>query len=161
MTFALIGGVAVYLVPSSVFVTNRFINIQTMVHHGLQIVSGIYVAAYYRRRFNRRFYLGGVAIFAVTFTIANILNTVVYDMLVAMGKFEDGFLFNMFYINPRLEIVLPVCKNMFSKLPPVLYIAAYFVVLCALSSDIIRSASHLHEHSRKRLAKKANKGKRA
>ena len=152
MTYGLIGGVAVYLTPYSVFATRVFINIQTMVHHGLQIVSGVYIASYYRRRINKSFYHGGVAVFVVTFTIANLLNTVFYDMLIAKGKIPEGYQFNMFYISPRVGLKLPFFADTFNTLPPITYIAGYFVILSVGAFIVCYVANLLFKFARRSVS---------
>lgn len=136
MTFGIIGGLAVYLVPKSVFINRVFINFQTMIHHGLQIVSGIFTAAYFRRRVNRSFFYGGVKLFFFFFIIANLLNTVGYEALVALGAIEVGDSFNMFYISPRPDQQIPMLSSLIKGIPPVIYIVGYFVVLTLISAFI-------------------------
>lgn len=151
MTIGLIGGVAVYLAPKSVFTTRIFTNFHTMIHHGLQIVSGMYTAFYYRRRLNRRFFHDGIAVFGVTFTIANVLNTAGYDALVSMGKIAEGDPFNMFYISPRADQTVPMCSEMFKSLPPVVFIFGYFILLSFLAWYVIDLAKFIHRKSRRRM----------
>ena len=129
MTVGLIGDIAVYLTPKTVFGTRLFFNIHTMIHHGLQIVSGVYTAIYYRHRINRRFYFDGICVFAILFVIANLLNTVGYDLLVASGLMSEGADFNMFYISPRAEQTVPVLSDLLKSFPPIVYIIGYFVFL--------------------------------
>lgn len=143
MTYGLIGGVAVYLLPSSVFVEAIFINYQTMVHHGIQIVSGIYIAAYYRRKLGKDFYLGGVSVFAVTYTIALLLNTVFYDFLLSSGRIDSEQTFNMFYISPRQGMMLPSLFDFMETLPPVVYMPGYFVALSLAALLIVLASKHL------------------
>ena len=129
MTFALIGGVSVYLVPKTVFQTKAALNIQSMIHHGLQIVLGTFTAAYYRRRINRRFLLGGIGLFTVLYTIANLLNTIGYDMLVSFGLLIEGESFNMFYVSPRADQSIPVFEDILRKMHPSVLIVGYFVLV--------------------------------
>ena len=128
MTFSLIGGIAVYLVPKTVFSVRLALNIQTMVHHGLQIVIGIYTAARYRARINRRFFLGGVGLFAGVYAIANLLNTVGYDFFVARGWMNEGDSFNMFFISPRSDQTVPLFNEFLKSLPPAFLAIGYFLL---------------------------------
>ena len=128
MTFSLIGGIAVYLVPKTVFSVKLALNIQTMVHHGLQIVIGIYTAARYRARINRRFFLGGVGLFAGFYAIANLLNTVGYDFFVARGWMNEGDSFNMFFISPRSDQTVPLFNEFLKSLPPAFLAIGYFLL---------------------------------
>jgi hypothetical protein len=129
MTFALLGGIAVYLVPKTVFVTKAAINVQTMLHHGIQIFTGVYTASYYRRRINRKFFLSGFLLFALFFAVANLLNTVGYDLLVSAGLMESGESFNMFYIGPRPEQTLPIFEELLIGVPRILIPIGYFILV--------------------------------
>ena len=53
-TFSLFAGIAVFLYPNDVFISTIGINIQTMVHHGLQIVLGIFFIVYARKKFSKK-----------------------------------------------------------------------------------------------------------
>lgn len=129
MTFGLIGGVAVYLVPKTVFTFRAAINVQTMVHHGIQIVTGVFTALYYKKRITHRFFFGGVALFGVFFAIANVLNTVGYDFFVRMGWMADGAAFNMFYISPRADQTIPMFEDLVRSVHPAIAIIGYGILL--------------------------------
>ena len=150
MTFALIGGVAVYLTPKTVFSCRVAINVQTMIHHGLQIITGVFTAAYYRHRLNRRFFLGGVSVFAVLFLVANVFNTVGYDFLVSHGFMAEGETFNMFYVSPRADQTTPIFAEIFKSVPPIVFILGYFVVLTLGAALIIYCTKQICAYCEKR-----------
>ena len=60
VTFSLFAGLVVMIYPGDVFIEIIGINIQTMVHHGLQLVIGVFLAAHNRHHLNKRFRLGNV-----------------------------------------------------------------------------------------------------
>ena len=153
MTVSLIGGIAVYLVPKTIFTTKVFCNIQTMIHHGLQIVSGVYTAMYYRRRINKRFYFDGICLFAVMFIIANLLNTVGYDMLVANGLITEGTKFNMFYLSPRADQSIPILSEFLKSFHPAVYIIGYFVLVSLGAIIIMCFTSLVYRISQKQSEK--------
>ena len=153
MTYGLIGGTAVYLFPDTVFTTSIFINIQTMIHHGIQLVSGVFVAFWYRKRINRKFFLGGVAIFGVMFAVANLLNTVGYDLLLSKGIIESGAKFNMFYISPRADQEMPLMSEFFKSLPPSVLIIGYFILL-TVGAFLVTYAVHLIDRFSEKYASK-------
>jgi hypothetical protein len=150
MTFAFIGGLTTYIVPSSIFTTSVFRNIQTVVHHGIQIVSGIYTASHYRRRLSRRLFLLGTALFSVFYLVANLMNTAGYKLFVALGFFEEGDTFNMFYVSPRADQSTPVFDSLFNLISPVAFIVLYFVVLTLISAGIMYAVRKLTELSDRR-----------
>lgn len=149
MTFALIGGISVYTIPQTVFSCNGATNIQTMIHHGLQIVTGVLTAVYYRRRINTRFFIGGVSVFALMIAIACILNTVGYDTFVSLGWMAEGDSFNMFYISPRADQSVPVLSELLKSFPPAVYIVGYFVALTLIAALLTYLFGTLYKLSRK------------
>ncbi len=151
MTIGLLGGVAVYLVPKTVFNSSVIMNVQTMVHHGIQIISGVFTAAYYRRSIKKRFFFRGIAVFAVLFAIANLFNTVGYDALVSAGLLTEGDTFNMFYISPRADQSTPMFSDILKSLDPILYICGYFVVVSLGGAVLMYAEDLVYKLSRKRL----------
>jgi hypothetical protein len=137
MTYAFIGGLAMYLVPEPILGEGVMLNVQTMVHHGLQIVTGAYTAAYYRSRLGVSFFVGGVSLFALFYSVANLLNSVGYDLLVSRGLLAEGASFNMFNLTPRDGQRMHVLSGVVDSLPPFIFIVGYFFVLTAAAALII------------------------
>ncbi|MBQ7343934.1 MAG: YwaF family protein [Clostridia bacterium] len=157
MTYALIGGLSTYIVPSTIFTTSVLRNIQTVVHHGIQIVSGVYTASHYRRRMSRRFFLSGVTLFSALYLVANLLNTVGYKLLVLLGAFEEGYSFNMFYVSPRADQSVPILNELFDLVSPVVFILLYFVVLSLGAALIMYAVYKLTQLSDRKSAEVAGK----
>lgn len=118
-TFVFFAGFAVFLYPNDVFIGLIGINIQTMVHHGLQIVLGIYIMVYYRKKLNIKFYLKSLFTFAATLTVAIVLNLIVHAFI------PDTF--NMFYISPYFDCTLPVLSMIYPLVPYPLFLLIYIV----------------------------------
>lgn len=150
MTFALSGGLVTYILPKTILTGRMMINIQTLIHHGLQIITGVYTAAYYRRKIDRRFFLGGVSVFAVVFAIANLLNTLGYKLFVSLGIMSDGEAFNMFYISPRADQTVPIFSDFFNWFHPIVFIAGYFVVLTLSAALLTYIARTVYTLAQKR-----------
>ena len=150
MTFALAGGLVTYIFPKTILTGRMIINVQTLIHHGLQIITGVYTAAYYRRKIDRRFFLGGVSVFAVVFAIANFLNTVGYKLFVSFGIMADGEAFNMFYISPRADQTVPILSDFFNWFHPIVFIAGYFVVLTLSAALLTYIARTVYTLAQKR-----------
>ena len=123
-TYILLGGLVVLIVPSSVFSVRIYQNIQTMVHHGLQIASCIYIAVYNRKRITFRAFLYGAATFVVAVIIATLFNVATH------AAFPDQRT-NMFFISPYFKRSIPVFNDAWQQLhwlPTILlYIAALSV----------------------------------
>ena len=130
MTFSLFAGLAVFCYPNDVFCEWTGINYQTMIHHGSQILMGVFYAVRYRRRMNVRFFFGGVFVFIVMVLIAMVLNVSVHHYFSLHGI---GDTFNMFYISPYFPCTLPLLSIVWEKLPYIPFACLYFFgfILCA------------------------------
>ncbi len=131
-TFSLFAGIIVMVLPTSVFTSYTVINVQTMVHHGLQVVFGIYMAAYNRHHLNKRFFGWCMIVFGAFASVAMILNLTIYPWLEAQGKWTD---FNMFYISPYVNSDLPVLSAIYPQVPYPVYLIIYvlgFALVAAL-----------------------------
>lgn len=155
IAFSIFGGICVYIFPGDVFTENISINIQTMVHHGIQIVSGVYLASRYRQKLTFKYYLKGAAVFVLLLGLAMLLNEVVHNWLVNGGQ-NDAF--NMFYISPYFDCTLPVLSLIYPKVPYAVFVAIYAFGFIAASAIIFYAAKGITVigHSiRMRLSKNA------
>lgn len=133
-TFSLFGGLAVMAYPGDVFIGMIGINIQTMVHHGSQVVLGILMVAWNRRRMNKTFFTKGVAVFAILAAVAMILNLGVHAALVAA---EMGDLtFNMFFISPYHPCTLPILSLIYPAVPYPVFLALYLLGFTAVAGIV-------------------------
>lgn len=130
---SVLGGLAVFVFPGDVFTTSTLINVQTMVHHGSQIVLGLYSIAYMRKRLSLRFYLSSMPLFAVVLVVAIGLNVAGYHLLQAAGM-DDTF--NMFYVGPYFECTLPVLSSIYKAVPYPVFLFLYILAV-VLGSGII------------------------
>ncbi len=136
-TFSLFGGLAVMIYPNDVFISTIGINIQTMVHHGAQVVLGIFLAAHNRRRLSLSHFLGAVPVFTILVSVAMILNVLVHNVLLAVGNTET---FNMFFVSPYHPCTLPVLSNVYELVPYPVFLFIYlfgFVFVAALVYSVI------------------------
>ena len=102
-TYALMAGICVMLYPSSVFVENVLINIQTMINHGTMVSIGVYLLLCNYVKIEKRTLIEAFKVFVICITIAIVLNEWAY----CCGISNDYY-FNMFYISPHVEGSLPV-----------------------------------------------------
>ena len=123
-TFSLFAGFIVMVLPTSVFNTYAFINMQTMLHHGMQVVLGVGMAVYNRRRLNLPFFASGLITFAGFSAVAMILNITIPKYLAGKG-IETAF--NMFYISPYYNNDLPVLSTLYPMLPYPIYLVVFFL----------------------------------
>ena len=123
-TFSLFAGIIVMILPTSVFTSLAFINVQTMVHHGLQVVFGVYMAAYNRHHLNKRFFAWSMIVFGAFASVALILNVTLAPYLIEKGLTQE---FNMFYISPFMNNDLPVLSTVYTLVPYPVYLIIYII----------------------------------
>ena len=117
-TFSLFAGAAVFCYPGDVFSKILGISIQTMVHHGLQIVLGVFFIVWARKRINMWFYLKAIPVFAVLVSVAIYMNNV----FVLSGSDET---FNMFFISKHFDCTLPVLSIIYPLVPYIAFLMLY------------------------------------
>ena len=132
-TFSLFGGIAVYFYPNDVFVGEIAINIQSMIHHGLQIIIGVFLAVHTRCDMKFRRYIGSVGVFAVLAALALVMNVGMYHIFTA-NSINDTF--NMFFISPYYDCTLPVLSAIYPKVPYPVFLAIYILGFMIISAVV-------------------------
>ena len=122
-TFSLFAGLTVYVYPEQVFISTLGIDIQTMVHHGLQVVLGIYITVRNKERLGWKFMRSGIYVLGALILSAIIMNEVAYYAFMHFGINET---FNMFFISRHYECTLPLLGSFADKLPNALVVLIYF-----------------------------------
>ena len=120
-TFAFFGGLVVYIYPNDVFIETIGICIQTMVHHGSQVLLGIYTAVYMRKSFKIKEAWTAVCAFAVLSGIAILLNETVIHLI------PEDTTFNMFYISRHFDCTLPILCDVYKAVPYALFLPIYLL----------------------------------
>jgi len=123
-TFSLFAGLAVMIYPNDVFISLIGINVQTMLHHGSQVVIGVLIAYHERHRIGKRQFLHGVTVFAAFALIAMVLNIAMHYIHLAHGIDAT---FNMFFISPFHDCTLPVLSIFYPLLPYPLFLICYLI----------------------------------
>lgn len=131
-TYSMFGGLAVFIYPGDVFVSTIGINIQTMVHHGFQIVLAVLFMMRYRDKLSLKFFLKGAAMFVALIGVALILNAVI-------PPFIGDETFNMFYISWQFDCTLPVLSGIYPHVPYPVFLALYVIGL-SIAAFIIMMA---------------------
>ena len=124
--YSLIAGIAVMAYPGDVFIETIGIDIQTMVHHGSQVVLGIYFAVYKRKKIGFKFLLSGLPVLVSFIALALILNIGMYHWMLSAGIDET---FNMFYISPYYDSTLPVFSIIYPLVPYPIFLVLYILAL--------------------------------
>ncbi len=133
MTFALFGGLAVYVFPNDVFIESVIINFQTMIHHGIQVVIGIFFIVRNRHSLDLKRLVKAIPVFAVMVSIAFVLNLTVCPILEANGI---GDSFNMFYVGPHHACTLPLLEMIYPNVPYIVFALMYVLGFCLVSAIV-------------------------
>lgn len=153
IAFSIFGGLCVYAFPGDVFMSYIGINIQTMIHHGIQIIVGVYLASKYRHRLTLKYYLEGGLVFIALVIVALVMNVGVHNALRALGH-DDTF--NMFYISPYHDCTLPLLSSIYPLVPYPVFLAIYvvgFILAAAIIFFAAKGITHLAHSVRMRLKK--------
>ncbi len=137
--FSFVGGVFVLLVPETCFTDRLFVNIQTMLHHGMQVIISLLLVFRYKGRVRLRMYLDSAVVFSVLVSLALILNV---SLNVTFGESVHGF--NMFYIGPFHLELMPALSALATGLPYPVYLFGYMATLSLaafLSYLLLRAVS--------------------
>ena len=138
-SFSFFAGLAVMLYPNDVFISTIGINIQTMIHHGMQLMLGIFVLVHQRRKLTHAYFLRGIFVFSALVLIAMVLNLGVYEIFQNLGM-DDTF--NMFFISPHFDCTLPVLSLFWDLVPYPVFLAIYiigFSLVAALMYYVLRA----------------------
>ena len=143
VTLSLFAGLIVMIYPGDVFSSTISINIQTMVHHGLQLAIGIFLTAHNRHKLNKRFFAWALIVFAVFAVLALVFN-------VAMYYVKPEAPVNMFYISPFVPCTLPVLSAVYASVPFPVYAVVYVLgfalvaaVIYAIEKGIVALCSRI------------------
>lgn len=128
-TFSLFGGLAVMLYPGDVFTEVIGVNAHGMIHHAVQVVFGVSFMIYNRKKLNFNYFLGGVAVYAVMITIAQVLN-------LCGPLFIKDETFNMFFISPYFRCTLPVLSSIYPHVPYPVFFLLYLFGFIAIALGI-------------------------
>lgn len=121
--FALFAGITVFIYPEGIFTKELLISIQSLTHHGIQIITGVFAAVWCRQNYKAKFwtnefYLGGLAVFALMSAIAMTLNLTIQPAV-------EPDTFNMFYISPYRNSSLPVLSSIQPAVPYPVFLCIY------------------------------------
>ena len=114
------GGLVTFIYPGDVFIGTIGVNIQTMFHHGSQIILGIFLMVHERKKLNVWYFLRGMYVFFVMTAIAFFLNV--------MAPLFTNETFNMFYIGPHFPCTLPLLGDVvYPNVPYIVFLLIYII----------------------------------
>ena len=138
-------GVLVCLYTDMVMSRLIFINVQSLIHHGTQVIVGVYIYVWNRKTISIKTTYRTLIAFAITVAIAIITNV----------SFYPNFI-NMFFINPMFITNLPIGNIIQEK-------AGYpvYLILFLIAVSLVTYLTYFVETSFYKLAEKKKLSKEA
>lgn len=118
----LFSGLAVCIYTDMVMTNLIFINIQSLIHHGTQVILGVYIYIWNRKNINIKTVYRTLVAFLVTAAIAIIINI----------SFFPHFI-NMFFINPTIITNLPIGNIVQEKAGYKLFLIGFLSLIALLT----------------------------
>lgn len=119
---SLVAGIAVCVYTKMVTSTLIYINIQTFIHHGSQVVLGVFVYVWNRKNITIKTVYRSLIAFAITAVIAILINVAFYPRFI-----------NMFFINPTRITNLPIGNIVQEKAGYPVYLLAFLSVIALMT----------------------------
>lgn len=129
--FTILGSITTMLYPESCFTSDILINIHTMFLHGGSLVVSIYLLFTKEVLLKYENLLKGFIVFLVFVFIANTMNITFY-----LSGLIGNETFDMFYISPYFESILPVFNIIEPMVPYVVFLLIYMFA-CFLGGHLI------------------------
>jgi hypothetical protein len=140
-SFAIIGGLAVYIAADSVLTGHKFVDFQSMLHHGIQICMGVYIASRYRSVLtNKNFNRATIAFLFMTY-LAILLNVTFTKCFEITGS---SIKINLFFVNPYVRYIPPIIEGIgIEKLPYPVFLFGYITLFILISYLLMKLLSYL------------------
>ena len=119
---SLMAGLAVCIYSDIAVSRYIYINIQTFIHHGSQVVLGVFIYVWNRKNITIKTVYRSLIAFLITAVIAIIINVAFYPHFI-----------NMFFINPTRITNLPVGNIVQEKAGYPVYLIAFLTVIALMT----------------------------
>ena len=139
--YGFVGGLAVYVIPSTVIVDDVLISIQSLTWHGLQIILGCYLIKTQDYGHTIKEMIPGIAWFVVLTLCAMSMNFV---FEICKNAFDIDSSFNMFYISPYYESRILVLGDIWRATNWFIALICYFIGV-SLGASIIWGGAYLYK----------------
>ena len=118
----LAAGIVVCIYPKMATSTLIYINIQTFIHHGSQVILGVFIFVWNRKNITIKTFYRSLIAFAITAAIAIIINVTFYPRFI-----------NMFFINPTRITNLPIGDIVQEKAGYPVYLIGFLSVIALMT----------------------------
>ena len=122
--YTILGSISTMLIPDSCFTSDILVNIHTMYLHLGSFVVSIYLLISNEIKINYSNLLKGFLVFLIFAFLANTMNITFYKI----GIIGDAT-FNMFYISPYFNSILPVFDKIQESIPYIFFLLIYLIAI--------------------------------
>ena len=119
---SLLSGIAVCIYTDMVMSNMIFINVQSLIHHGSQVILGVYVFVWNRKSISFKTVYRSLIAFLITAVIAIIINVSFYPHFI-----------NMFFINPTRITNLPIGNIVQEKAGYPVYLIGFLSLIAVMT----------------------------
>ena len=121
-TYCLAAGIIVFIWPNTLFSGNIFLDFRTLIHHGIQLMTGIVLLVRYFDKFNLKNLLQSSLLFTCFVMLARYLNELFFNT-----NFKGSADVDFFFISPHHEDIFPVFGNIKQLIPNNLFTLGYIL----------------------------------
>ena len=128
-TYSLIGGLAVMLNPATISTTLAFINVQGLVHHGIQCIAGVFIIAHEHAYFEKKSFLHNFLLFLSIVGVVLILNEHAYELAEKL----DVSPWNLFFLSPHTTSNIKIIQQLREVMTHTQFVIGYILTLTLAS----------------------------
>ena len=134
----LLAGIIVCIYTDIVMSTLIYTNVQTLVHHGMQVILGVYIFVWNRKQITIKTYLKSLIVFVALAIVAFIINVSLWPRKT-----------DMFYLNPYLITSIPLGNVVQEKAGFVVYAIGYTLAIFLGSYLTYLTETLIYKHCKK------------
>ncbi len=124
-SYSFVAGLAVLVNPDTIMTTNAYINVQGLVHHGIQFIMGAYILAHEREEFEGVTFLHTTGVFTLMTLFVTVLNELSYPIFTQKGIHP----FNLFFISRQQPGDIDFLTPLIEGLPYPIFWLLYVLVV--------------------------------
>ena len=142
---AVMAGIVVLIYPTMATSRLVYINIQTFIHHGSQVILGIFIYVWNRKTISIKTFYRSMIAFVITVAIAIIINISFYPHFI-----------NMFFINPMITTNLPIGNVVQEKAGYPVFLIGFLSLIALMTFLTYLVETSIYKITQKKKAKMAN-----
>ena len=149
-TYSFFGGLVVMLLPETIASTNAFIDVQGLLHHGIQCVAGVFIIAHEHMYIEKKIFFYNFLLFLSMVGMALFVNEYTHDLAVTSG----GVALDLFMLSPYATGGQEIVKQLRAALTHPQFVIGYILLLTAASHLLYAILSFIFRKTDKRYISK-------